>query len=104
MLLLRNMMGLIDGIRIFFRFTQIHWAIIGFILMNITWHYIRWWGVLLSLLPLIYFIFSNMKSWKQRRKFDPIPVRRTWIYFGGIALGFYLKDLFISYLLPYLPS
>ena len=91
-------------IRIFVRFTQIHWGVIGFLLMTLLWHYLEWLGVLLSILPLMYFIYLNMQFWKRRREFEKIYTIRAWIYLVGSALGFCLKDLIISYLLPYLPS
>lgn len=98
------MIGLLVGVRIFVRFTQVHWAIIGFLLTATMWHYLLWLGILLSLLPLIYFIFSNIQFWKKRGEFETIKRNRAWAYFVGISLGFYLKDIIISFLIPYLPS
>jgi hypothetical protein len=97
------MIGKLSSIGIFIRFTQIYWGVIGFLLMVFLWYYLEWLGVLLSLLPLIYFIYANLQFFRRRGRFEMIPRNRAWVFFGGSVVGLLLKDLIISYLLTYLP-
>jgi hypothetical protein len=87
-------MGIITAILVAY---QVKWFFAGLILMPILWYYLGLWSILLLILPLTYFVYSNIDFYKRKGEFDNIISRKTIAYILGIFLGFFLKEDIIQF-------